>query len=91
MESGLESGLKSSLNTTDSALVGLLTDNPSVTIPKLQEALDLSRNGVRKALSRLKASGRIRRIGPDKGGHWEVIDDNARTARCTTEHSRTGC
>ena len=21
-----------------------------------------------------KASGRLRRVGPDKGGHWEVLE-----------------
>ncbi len=21
-----------------------------------------------------KASGRLRRVGPDKGGHWEVVE-----------------
>ena len=26
-------------------------------------------NNIRK----LKADGRLRRVGPDKGGHWEVV------------------
>ncbi len=43
------------------------------TIPQLQECLGMSRNGVKKALERLKTSGVIRRVGPDKGGHWEII------------------
>ena len=28
--------------------------------------------GVKWNLQRLKAAGRLRRVGPDKGGHWEV-------------------
>lgn len=68
------SGLKSGLNETDSKLMGFIQSNPSVTIQELQEMLNLSRNGVRKALGRLKATGWFRRVGPDKGGHWEVLE-----------------
>jgi len=25
------------------------------------------------AIAKLKKEGRIKRMGPDKGGHWEVI------------------
>ena len=25
-------------------------------------------------IARLKADGKIRRVGPDKGGHWEIVD-----------------
>ena len=73
LKSGPLSGLKSGLNETDSKLIGFIQSNPSVTIQELQEMLNLSRNGVRKALGRLKATGWLRRIGPDKGGHWEVV------------------
>lgn len=71
--SGPLSGLKSGLNETDSKLIGFIQSNPSMTIQELQEKLNLSRNGVRKALGRLKTTGLLRRIGPDKGGHWEVV------------------
>ncbi len=72
--SGLKSGLKSSLGATDSKVIDFIRSNPSVTIKELQELLNLSRNGVRKALGRLKSRGRLRRVGPDKGGHWEVVE-----------------
>ena len=73
LKSGSLSGLKSGLNETDSKLIGFIQSNPSVTIQELQAMLNLSRNGVRKALGRLKATGWLRRIGPDKGGRWEVV------------------
>ena len=31
-----------------------------------------SRNAIQKHIANLKSAGRLRRIGPDKGGHWEV-------------------
>ncbi len=36
----------------------------------------LTRRGVEWNPDKLKKSGKIRRIGPDKGGHWEVVDHN---------------
>ena len=71
--SKLKSGLKSGLNDTDMSIVNLIEKAPTITIVALQARLSMSRNGVKKALNRLKASGRIRRVGPDRGGHWEVI------------------
>ena len=74
LKSGPLSGLKSGLNATDSKLMEFIRSNPSMTIQELQGKLNLSRDGVRKALGRLKTTGRIRRIGPDKGGHWEIVE-----------------
>ena len=36
-------------------------------------AIGITRSTIQKHLANLKASGRLRRIGPDKGGHWEVV------------------
>jgi ATP-dependent DNA helicase RecG len=47
----------------------------------MAERLGLSPEGVRYHLRRLQAAGRLRRVGPDKGGHWEVLtpeDDHAK-------------
>ena len=71
-ESTLKSTLKSTLNPTDARIVELISGNPSVTISDLENSLGLSREGVRKALKRLKKANVICRVGPDKGGHWEV-------------------
>jgi len=35
--------------------------------------LGISDRGVKKNISKLKSDGLIRRIGPDKGGYWEII------------------
>jgi predicted HTH transcriptional regulator len=36
----------------------------------------MSTSGVEKHLSLLKEIGAIRRVGPDNGGHWEVVDND---------------
>ena len=35
----------------------------------------ISTRAVEKHLSNLKAKGRLRRVGPDKGGHWEAVGE----------------
>ena len=32
-----------------------------------------SRNAIQKHIANLKKAGRLRRVGPDKGGHWEAV------------------
>lgn len=46
--------------------------NGNMTTVTLAEALGISKKAVEKHLSKLKSEGVISRIGPDKGGHWEV-------------------
>ena len=55
-------------------ILELLKSIPGITSSELQEQTGLSRSGVEKIIRQLKEAGKIRRIGPDKGGHWEVMD-----------------
>lgn len=55
-------------------IVALLTDNNKLSAVALAERIGISAKAVEKHLSNLKADGIIKRIGPDKGGHWEVVE-----------------
>ena len=54
-------------------IIKILSNNPTTTVRELSEMLSLSRRGVEEQIKSLKQKGIIRRIGPDKGGHWLVI------------------
>jgi len=45
---------------------------------EVAQALGLTSRAVEKQIATLKATGRLRRVGPDKGGHWEVKIDSGR-------------
>ena len=47
--------------------------HPRVTRQQLSEIIGITPDGVKKALEGLKSAGLLRRVGPDKGGHWEVV------------------
>ncbi len=54
-------------------ILSAMKGNPSITQQQLAKTTGLSRRGVEWQLNQLKAKGFIRRVGPDKGGHWEVL------------------
>ena len=68
----LKGSPKSSLNATDAKIVDFIGQGGRVTIPILQDVTGLTRGGVRKALRRLREADVIQRVGPAKGGHWEL-------------------
>jgi ATP-dependent DNA helicase RecG len=64
---------KKTVEETVENILILFKDNPSITQKQLADKTGLSRRGIEWNLSRLKSDGRIKRIGPDKGGQWEVL------------------
>ncbi len=67
-----ESESTTRLNATDTKIVNIIKEDGFTTIPAIAQRIGLTKEGVFKALKRLKTSNHIRRVGPDKGGHWEV-------------------
>lgn len=53
-------------------ILSLLRSNPTLTQSSLARHLGLSIKAIEKNIRILKDAQRLRRIGPDKGGHWEV-------------------
>ena len=73
MEKEQKSSLKSSLKSSQKILE-LISASPIITISEIANRLGMTKRGVDKNIKRLKEQGVIRRVGPDKGGHWEVIE-----------------
>jgi ATP-dependent DNA helicase RecG len=72
-KSTLKSTLKDTLKGTRKDVVEIISNNPNVTIPQIAEQLGMNPRGIDKHLKALREQGIIRRVGPDKGGHWEII------------------
>ena len=70
---GLEkSGLKTNLK-TNLKILGLIRQNTRITAEELMQATGLSLAGVKYNLNKLKKENMLKRVGSDKGGHWEVL------------------
>jgi len=70
---GLGEKLGEKLGETRAAIVQSMRENPKTTTSKLAEKLSLSSTAVEKNIHYLKLHGYVNRIGPAKGGHWEVL------------------
>jgi len=53
---------------------GLLKVNPQLSAREIADLIGITQRAVEKQISKLRDEKRIRRVGPDKGGHWEVIE-----------------
>jgi ATP-dependent DNA helicase RecG len=72
LEKSREKGQGKRTRTKD-AVLQYLTETPTLTIADLAAILNIGERRVRRHITGLKASGLLKRIGPDKGGHWEVV------------------
>lgn len=54
-------------------ILRLMSEQPTITTALLAQKIGISTRAVDKQIAKLKALGRLQRIGADKGGHWEVI------------------
>ena len=54
-------------------ILALLRAEPRLPARLLAEHMGISPRAVEKQIAKLRAQGRLRRIGPAKGGHWEVM------------------
>ena len=61
--------------TTTQRIIEMMKANSEITIEELAATCEITRDGVNYHIRNLKKKNKIRRIGGDFGGHWEVIDD----------------
>ncbi len=63
------------LGKTPVKIMELLMADPKLSIPELARALSKSESAVERVARKLRETGYLRRIGPDKGRHWEVVNN----------------
>jgi predicted HTH transcriptional regulator len=59
-------------------IMEMMRERPEITQSELAESLQISVKAVEKQVKNLREQGLIHRVGPDKGGHWEVIEDKSK-------------
>jgi len=58
---------------TAQKIIALIAQKPDVTRQELAKAIGITDSGVKYHLKKMQEKKLIRRVGPDKGGHWEVV------------------
>jgi len=52
----------------------MIRQQPEITIPEMAEALGKSTRAIEMQLAKLRKSGKVQRVGPAKGGRWEITE-----------------
>ena len=68
-----KSSLKSSLKSSQKILA-LISEKKDITIEELAKAINITTRAVKKNISHLKKLGKLRRVGSDRAGYWEIIE-----------------
>lgn len=71
VEKGVEKGLER-LSDKEVLILSLIRGNPGISKGQIQAEGRLKRKAVDYNIAKLKEKGILKRVGPDKGGHWEV-------------------
>lgn len=76
MRSGVSVGKGSVKSSVKSSvkIIEMIAENPNITIPEMADRLEKSTRAIEKQVAKLKLNGTISRIGPDRDGHWVVLD-----------------
>ena len=62
------------LGENENSILEIVAKNKFITIPELSKMLGISTTAVENNLAKLKVKKILKRIGPDKGGHWEIVN-----------------
>lgn len=62
------------LGKTPERILAALRSTPSASIPELAALLEKSDSVIERAIRQLREQDRLRRVGPAKGGYWEVVE-----------------
>ncbi len=63
------------LTVQQQAILDYLSEHPYASRKEITENVEnITEDGVKYNLNRLQQTGLIRRVGPDKGGYWEIIE-----------------
>jgi ATP-dependent DNA helicase RecG len=66
-------GFEKTSEKTSEKIIAAITKNTGVTIAELSKICGVSTRSIERNLVRMQKDGKIRRIGPAKGGRWEVL------------------
>ena len=59
---------------TSQKIIELMQNDPLITIADLALHIGITERAIKMQIGKMKAQGRIQRIGPDKGGRWQVAE-----------------
>ena len=56
------------------AILALMQQKPGITISEIAKEMSISETAIQNHIKKLKHLNLVKRIGPDRGGYWEVVN-----------------
>ena len=75
-EKSVEKTPQKTLQKTPQKIIELINKNANITTSEMANIIGIDRSNIARAIRKLQEQGIIRRVGPDKGGHWEVVEND---------------
>ena len=66
-------GTQKSSQKSSQKILDMIVSNPHITIREMADVLKITDRAIKKNIENLKKDGVLKRVGPDKGGSWEVV------------------
>lgn len=63
------------LSSNQQKIVGAVAKNPLISAKALADLVGISSRKIQDNVAKLKSMGVLKRVGPDKGGHWEIVSE----------------
>ena len=60
---------------TSQTIIDLVREDPYISTSKMADIIGIDRRNIARNIKKLQDQGIIRRVGPDKGGFWEIIEE----------------
>lgn len=61
------------LSQNQQSIIEKIIHNRTVSARELSEIIGISNRKIEENIGKLKAQGLLKRVGPEKGGHWEIL------------------
>ncbi len=76
LEKATQKATQKTTQKTTQKIIELIKQNPKISRKNLANKIgNITEDGVKYNLNKLKQEGKLKRIGPDKGGYWKIIDN----------------
>ncbi|MCK4339885.1 MAG: putative DNA binding domain-containing protein [Candidatus Cloacimonetes bacterium] len=64
----------SELTERQEEILNLIEQNNKISRKQLSDILNINPSAIQKHINKIKQKGLLKRIGPDKGGYWEIVE-----------------
>ena len=63
----------SKVSSNQNKIINLMKEDSNITKKELFDKLDIGKTSIDNNIAKLKELGKLRRVGSDKSGHWEIL------------------